>query len=97
MTDVINLMCDYASGGAAVDRGLIAVVEEEIKRLNARLDAVATTEWDRISEERNDARLCARVLWDWIGSNTQSAPMGAWGDRWPWLLEEVTDGIGLPS
>jgi hypothetical protein len=37
--------------------------------------------------ERSDARLCARVLWDWIGSNKQSAPMAKWADRWPWLME----------
>ena len=37
MTDIINLLCDYASGGAVVDAGLIRTVEEEIVSLKQRL------------------------------------------------------------
>lgn len=39
MTDVLQLMNDYASGGAVVDSGLIARVESHIERLEQRLAA----------------------------------------------------------
>ena len=39
MSDVLNLLCDYAAAGAVVDRSLIAKVESEIARLTERLEA----------------------------------------------------------
>jgi len=38
MSDVLNLLCDYAAAGAVVDRSLIAKVESEIARLTERLE-----------------------------------------------------------
>lgn len=37
-TDVLNLLCDYAAGGAVVDRSLIAKVQAEIERLTKERD-----------------------------------------------------------
>ena len=36
--DVMNLLCDYATGGCVVDRNLIAIVEQEISRLRGERD-----------------------------------------------------------
>lgn len=36
--DVLNLMCDYAAMGKAVDRELVRLVQEEIERLKSAAD-----------------------------------------------------------
>ena len=36
--DVMNLLCDYATGGCVVDRNLIAIVEQEISLLRGERD-----------------------------------------------------------
>ena len=47
MSDVLNLLCDYAAAGAVVDRSLIAKVESEIARLYA---AAGASEIARLTE-----------------------------------------------
>jgi hypothetical protein len=54
MSDVLNLLCDYAAAGAVVDRSLIAKVESEIARLTERLEAA--------EELRCELRLCAHCM-----------------------------------
>jgi hypothetical protein len=42
----------------------------------------------RLAKERDDARLCARVLWDYIEDHDCPLTMNHWAERWPWLEEE---------
>ena len=56
MSDVLNLLCDYAAAGAVVDRSLIAKVESEIARLTERLEAA--------EELRCELRLCRQQMAD---------------------------------
>ena len=51
MSDVLNLLCDYAAAGAVVDRSLIAKVESEIARLTERL-AAAEADNERLERWR---------------------------------------------
>ena len=52
MSDVLNLLCDYAAAGAVVDRSLIAKVESEIARLYA---AAGASEIARLTERLEKA------------------------------------------
>jgi len=58
MSDVLNLLCDYAAAGAVVDRSLIAKVESEIARLYA---AAGASEIARLTERLAAAEALLRT------------------------------------
>lgn len=48
----------------------------------------AAKDTERLTRELDDARLCARVLWDYVESHDCPLIMNHWEKRWPWLVEE---------
>lgn len=79
--------------------GKPTVMDELVEKIVtiAQVDLQETEQmWDadvkllnRIICERDDARLCARVLWDYIESHYRPRlMMRKWEERWPFLIED---------